>query len=121
MLLADVEGKRAMRVLKQFVGDRMRNTNALVFPSNLNTPLRETNVLHAVLHPVLDALKMRVPGKRGYGMHTFRHGCNRRWELAGINAAVLRQQIGHSAANMTALYTGEIPLDQVRLAVSRAA
>jgi len=27
-----------------------------------------------------------------------RRGCNRRWELAGINPAVLRQQIGHTSA-----------------------
>jgi hypothetical protein len=25
------------------------------------------------------------------GLHAFRHGCNRRWELAGLNPAVLRQ------------------------------
>ena len=40
----------------------------------------------------------------------FRHGCNRRWELSGLNPAVIRQQMGHSSATMTALYTGEIPL-----------
>ena len=31
-----------------------------------------------------------------------------------MNPAVLRQQMGHSSAAMTALYTGKIPLDQVR-------
>lgn len=30
-----------------------------------------------------------------------------------MNPAVLRQQMGHSSAVMTARYTGEIPLDQV--------
>jgi integrase len=48
------------------------------------------------------------------GMHAFRHGCNRRWELAGLNPAVLRQQMGHSSATMTARYTGEIPMSAVR-------
>jgi hypothetical protein len=45
-------------------------------------------------------------------------GCNRRWELAGLNAAVLRQQMGHSSSAMTALYTGKIPLEQIRTAFS---
>jgi hypothetical protein len=38
---------------------------------------------------------------------------HRRWELAGLNPAVLRQQMGHSSEAMTARYTGEIPLEQV--------
>jgi hypothetical protein len=48
------------------------------------------------------------------GMHTFRRGCNRRWELAGMNPAVLRQQMVHTSSAMTARYTGEIPIEQVR-------
>ena len=36
-----------------------------------------------------------------------------------MNPAVLRQQMGHSSATMTARYTGEIPLDQVRAAFSK--
>ncbi|SRR6266404_165254 len=52
------------------------------------------------------------------GLHGFRRGCNRRWELAGINPAVIRQQMGHSSHRRTALYSGEIPLDQVRAAFS---
>ena len=51
-------------------------------------------------------------------MHAFRHGCNRRWELAGVNAAVLRHQMGHSSNAMTVRYTGEIPLEQVRASFS---
>jgi hypothetical protein len=38
--------------------------------------------------------------------------------LAGINPAVIRQQMGHSSHRMTALYSGEIPLGQVRAAFS---
>jgi hypothetical protein len=34
-------------------------------------------------------------------------------ELAGINPAIIRQQMGHSSATMTALYSGEIPLAQI--------
>jgi integrase len=51
-------------------------------------------------------------------MHAFRRGCNRRWELAGLNAAVIRQQMGHRSAAMTAHYTGKIPMAQVRKAFS---
>jgi len=51
-------------------------------------------------------------------MHAFRNGCNRRWELAAVNPAVLRQQMGHSSPVMTARYTREIPLEQVRTAFS---
>jgi len=47
-------------------------------------------------------------------LHAFISGCNRRWELAGVNPAVIRQQMGHASAAMTALYTGEIPLEEVR-------
>ena len=36
-----------------------------------------------------------------------------------MNPAVLRQQMGHSSAVMTARYTGEIPLDKVQEAFSR--
>jgi hypothetical protein len=35
-------------------------------------------------------------------------------ELAGVNPAVIRQQMGHSSAAMTALHTGELPLEDVR-------
>jgi integrase len=52
------------------------------------------------------------------GLHAFRRGCNRRWELAGIKPAVIRQQMGHSSERMTSLCSGEIPLDQVRAAFS---
>jgi integrase len=51
-------------------------------------------------------------------MHAFRRGCNRRWELAGVNPAVIRQQMGHSSATMTRLYTGEIPPEDVASAFS---
>jgi hypothetical protein len=34
--------------------------------------------------------------------------------LAGLGPAVIRQQMGHTSAAMTARYTGETPLDQVK-------
>ena len=74
-----------------------QDPNSLVFHSKRGSALRETHVLHAFLHPVLKAL-----GLPQAGMHAFRHGCNRRWELSGMNPAVLRQQMGHSSAVMTA-------------------
>jgi len=112
VLLADAEGREALSALKRFLkGPHL--SNSLVFQSRRGSPRRETNVLPEFLHPVLKAL-----GLQKAGMHTFRHGCNRRWELAGMNAAVLRQQMGHSSAAMTARYTGQIPLEDVRAAFS---
>jgi integrase len=113
VVLADSEGREALRTLKRFLGDGPFNRNALVFRSRNDSALRETNVLHDGLHPALKAL-----GLPKAGMHAFRHGCNRRWELAGMNAAILRQQMGHSSATMTARYTGEIPVEQIRAAFS---
>jgi integrase len=113
VVLEDTEGRRALRLLQQFLGDGPHDPNALVFHSRNGSALRETNVLHDGLHPALKAL-----GLPKAGMHAFRHGCNRRWELAGMNPAVLRQMIGHSSSAMTARYTGEIPLEQIRAAFS---
>jgi integrase len=112
VLLHDSEGREALRSLKKFI-KKNRTPSQLIFHSRHDTPLIETNVLHDGLHPALKALNLPKAG-----MHAFRHGCNRRWELAGLNPAVLRQQIGHSSASMTARYTGKIPLAQVRQAFS---
>jgi len=108
VLLADREGKEAMRMLKKFLNGSIQTPTAFVFHSRNGSPLRETNVLADGLHPALAAI-----GLPKAGMHAFRHGCNRRWELAGMNPAVLRQMMGHSSSAMTARYTGEIPLEQV--------
>jgi integrase len=111
VLLADSEGQEALKAVKRFIG--RQKTSDLVFHSRRGTPLLETNVLHDGLHPALRALNLPKAG-----MHAFRHGCNRRWDLAGLNPAVLRQQMGHSSATMTARYTGEIPMTLVRSAFS---
>jgi integrase len=114
VVLADAEGKQAMMLLQEFLAARQANSNELLFPSPQNTALRAANVLKEALHPVLKAL-----GLPKAGLHAFRHGCNRRWELSGMNPACQRQQMGHSSATMTALYTGEIPLAQVQAAFSK--
>jgi integrase len=103
VLLRDPEGIEAMRELKRFVGTATDPT-ALVFHSKRGNPLMETTILHQGLHPALKSL-----GFQRSGLHAFRRGCNRRWELAGINPAVIRQQMGHTTAAMTMLYSGEIP------------
>jgi integrase len=109
VVVADREGKEAMEMLRAYVRKRVRDSRAFVFASNLGTPLNESQVLREGLHPALKAL-----GLPQDGMHAFRRGCNRRWELAGMNPAVLRTQMGHSSAAMTAKYTGQVPLEQVR-------
>lgn len=110
--LHDAEGRQALKVLKRYV----KNRTGLIFQSRNNTPLFETNVLHDGLYAALKAV-----GLPKAGMHAFRHGCNRRWELSGVSAAVIRQQMGHTSAAMTARYTGQIPAEQVRAAVKAAA
>jgi integrase len=103
VVLADSEGRVAMKALRKYLTHR-----GLVFRSKNNEPLAETTILTQGLHPATKALNLRKAG-----MHAFRRGCNRRWELARVSAAVIRQQMGHTAADMTALYTGEIPTEQV--------
>src|SRR6266480_3753225 len=112
VLLRDPEGRRAMQRLKGFLGTSV-SSHALVFRSKRGGPLRETYVLNQCLHPAVTAL-----GLKKAGLHAFRRGCNRRWELAGINPAVIRQQMGHTSSAMTARYTGEIPLEQIRIEFS---
>ena len=115
VLLRDAEGKRAVLELKRFLKGKDNAPETLLFRTRSGGPIQETMILRQCLHPAVKAL-----GFPKAGMRAFRRGCNRRWELAGINRAVLRQQMGHSSAAMTELYTGEIPLEQVRAAYSRA-
>ena len=84
-----------------------------MFRSRRGQPLLETTILKQGLYPALKALNLKQAG-----LHAFRRGCNRRWELAGIVPAVIRQQMGHTTAAMTRLYSGEIPIEQVRAAFS---
>jgi integrase len=113
VLLADQEGKGAMQIPKRFVEERIRDSKALVFSSIRNTPLRRSQFLIEGLHPALKDL-----GLPKDGVHAFRRGCNRRWELAGIDPAVIRTQMGHSSAAMTYKYTGQVPIDQVKAELS---
>ena len=110
VVLLDKPGKQAVRKLKAVCSGR--NPNEFVFASRSGTPLRESNVLHRVLHPALKAL-----GLPKAGCHAFRRGYNRRWDVAGISHTILQQQMGHSSDRMTDLYSGQIPLEQVRAAL----
>jgi integrase len=103
VVLADSEGRVAMNALRKFL-----KHEGLVFQSKHGAPLAETTILSQGLYPVLKSL-----GLRKAGMHAFRRGCNRRWELARVSGAVIRQQMGHATADMTTLYTGEIPVEEV--------
>jgi len=112
VLLADSEGRKAMKALKKFL--EVTQSDALVFRSKRGGPLLETTILSQCLYPALNAL-----GLPKSGFDAFRRGCNRRWELAGLNPAVHRQMMGHSSATMTSLYTGEISLQDVVASVSK--
>jgi integrase len=111
----DPEGKKAMAKLKRFLElYPAPSPDALVFRSQRGGPLLETTVLNQGLYLALESLKLPKAG-----LHAFRRGCNRRWELAGIVPAVIRQQMGHTSAAMTRLYSGRIPMEQVQAAFSR--
>jgi integrase len=115
IVMHDHKRREALRLLKRYLKKYPQpDPSGLIFRSQRKTPLLETNVLHDGLHPALRAL-----GLPKGGLHAFRRGCNRRWELSGLNPAVIRQQMGHSSATMTALYSGEIPLKEVLAAFSQ--
>ena len=103
-----------MERLKQFLEQHPGPSDALIFHSKRGAPLLQTTIVNQGLYLALDAL-----GLKKAGLHAFRRGCNRRWELAGIVPAVIRQQMGHSSATMTRLYTGEIPPEDVASAFSK--
>jgi integrase len=102
-------------MLKRFLKGVASKT-AFVLHSRNGAPLRETNMLADGLHPAL-----KTVGLPQAGMHAFRHGCNRRWALAGMNPAILDQQMGHSSADMTVRYTSEIPVERVRAELRKMA
>src|SRR5258705_11531360 len=102
VVLLDPEGRKAMQVLRRFVGSTS-DPNMLVFRSKRGGPLLETTILNQGLHPALKAL-----GLERRSIPLLRRGGNRRWELADIKPAVIRQKIGHSSATMTRRYTGQI-------------
>jgi integrase len=104
VVLADAAGQHAMQKLRQFMPQ-----DGLIFRSKRGGPLVENSILVQGLHPALK--KLGLPKS---GMHAFRRGCNRRWDLARVSAAVIRQQMGHASSDMTALYTGEIPIEVVK-------
>jgi integrase len=112
VVLHDLEGKKSIRRLKHPLMSSP-NAETLIFRSKRGGSILETTILNQGLYPALKAL-----GLPQGGLHGFRRGGNRRWELAGINPAVIRQQMGHCSQRMTALYSGEIPLDQVCAAFS---
>ena len=112
--LGDSEGREAIESLQRFLeANPAPSSDALVFRSKRGGPLLETTVLNQGLYPALEALNLKKAG-----LHAFRRGCNRRWELAGIVPAVIRQQMGHTGAAMTRLYSGEIPMEHVQAAFS---
>jgi integrase len=93
-----------MQALREFL-----RHDGLVFQSKQGAPLAETMILTQGLHPAVKALNLLKAG-----MHAFRRGCNRRWELARVSGAVIRQQMGHASESITAHYTGEIPVEVVK-------
>lgn len=74
-----------------------------VFRTNRGTPLRLSNVLEDVLHPLLEKLKLPRAG-----MHAFRHGRCSHLVYSGVRRAVIRDWLGHSSDTMIDNYTGKL-------------
>ena len=79
----------AIGELKRFLKGKSYAPDTLLFHTKRGSPIQETMILRQCLHPAV-----RLLGFPKAGMRAFRRGCNRRWELVGINRAVLRQQMG---------------------------
>jgi len=112
--LGDSEGSKALVAAKRYLKRYPAGPDSLLFRSKRQGPLLETTFLNQGLYLALKALQLPQGG-----LHAFRRGCNRRWELAGIVPAVIRQQMGHTSAAMTRLYSGSIPIQQVKAAFSK--
>lgn len=74
-----------------------------VFRTNRGTPLRLSNVLEDVLHPILE--KLNFPRA---GMHAFRHGRCSHLVYSGVRRAVIRDWLGHSSDAMIDNYTRKL-------------
>ena len=76
VLLCDPEGQKAMRRLARL--GIVSDPRSLIFHLKRGGPLLETNILNQGLYPALEAL-----GLEQAGMHAFRRGWTRRWDLQG--------------------------------------
>lgn len=88
-------------MLREWLGDRRAG---LLFPSQLQTPLRNNAVLEFGLHPILERLGI---AKRG--MHAFRHGRITMLVEAGVPMHTIKAWIGHGSERMVNLYTHSRP------------
>ena len=112
VLLADREGKVALRMLKRFFE---------AFTARLPSSSTQGTVPHCVKQKCSLTVCILRSGSR------FAESWNARFSswlqsamgTRRINPAVVRQHMGHSSATMTGRYTGEIPLEQVRAALSQ--
>jgi integrase len=75
-------------------------TEGLVFPCRNGGPLRNSNVLADVLHPILRELKLELGG-----LHGFRHHRVSELVMAGVSMPMIRSWIGHGSDKMVSRYT----------------
>src|SRR5262249_22755623 len=97
--------------LKKFL---QQDPGDLVFRSQFGNPLLETTILNRGLYPVSETVGFTE--RRFPRVPTWMQP---KMGAAGLNPAVIRQQMGHTSHRMTTLYSGEIPLAQVAEAFSR--
>lgn len=75
-------------------------TDGLVFPCRNGGPLRNSNVLADVLHPILRGLKLELGG-----LHGFRHHRVSELVMAGVSMPMIRSWIGQGSDKMVSRYT----------------
>jgi integrase len=75
-------------------------TDGLVFPCRNGGPLRNSNVLADVLHPILRELKLELGG-----LHGFRHHRVSELVMAGVSIPMIRSWIGHGSDKMVSRYS----------------
>ena len=80
-----------------------------MFCSKRGGPLVENTILIQGLHPALKKLGLSKSGSTRFVEAVIVVGSY----IARVSSAVIRQQMGHSSASMTAPYPGEIPVEQV--------
>jgi integrase len=90
-----------VRILRQHIGQRRFGH---VFQTRNGSPLRESNILHRELHPILK--KLGIPK---CGLHAFRHGRVSFLVENNVPLPMIRLWIGHGSDKMVQRYTHARP------------
>jgi integrase len=90
-------GEALAALIRNYLAGR---TDGLMFSCRNGGPLRNSNVLSDVLHPILRELKFYLGGLQG-----LRHRWVSELVMAGVSMPMIRSWIGHGSDRMVARYT----------------